>query len=242
MSGVFLSAGWKNLLMANYITEPKLLKPFVPAHTELDEFNGNYFLSLVGFLFENTKLRGLSVPFHRQFEEVNLRFYVRYRENFKWKRGVVFLKEIVPRKMITMVANTFYRENYATHRMKHNWQQMEDCLKVEYHWKTGGEWNYLKAIAENQSRPVIAGSEEEFITEHYWGYTHIRKDCTGTYEVRHPKWNIHKVLSYDILCNAEILYGKDFVDPLSQPPHSVFLAEGSSVQVLGGSRIYSTSG
>ena len=118
MTKAFLTAQWRNLLMVNYEIDPVVLKKYVPCHTELDSFNGVHYVSLVGFLFKDTKVRGLSFPFHRTFEEVNLRFYVRYKEGHQWKRGVVFMKEIVPRRMITFVANTIYKEKYATHVMQ----------------------------------------------------------------------------------------------------------------------------
>jgi uncharacterized protein len=240
MSKVFLSAEWRNLLMANYKIDPAILQPYVPCHTELDEFNGIYYVSLVGFLFTNTKVRSIAFPFHQTFEEVNLRFYVRYKENGVWKRGVVFMKEIVPRRMITFVANNIYGEKYATHAMRHLWQQTNDEWRVEYEWLVGSEWNYIKAIAEKDPLQIEENSEEEFITEHYWGYTYVNETCTGVYEVQHPKWRVQKIKSYDIKCSTEKLYGKDFVEPLKQKPVSVFLAEGSPIKVLSGSKIVSS--
>ena len=237
MSRVFLQAEWRNLLMANYSVDPKVLSEYIPRHTELDDFNGVYYVSLVGFLFKNTKVMGLSIPFHRTFEEVNLRFYVRYKEGNSWKRGVVFIKELVPRQMITLVANKIYGENYATHRMKHLWENKGENIHISYQWKIGTEWNYLKAIAESEAKYIINGSEEEFITEHYWGYTFINKASTGVYKVAHPQWKIHAVESYDIHCSMEKLYGRPFKEALSQQPRSVFLAEGSPIQVMKGLRI-----
>lgn len=223
--------------MANYSIDPKLLAKYIPCHTELDDFHGVHYVSLVGFLFQNTKVRGISFPFHRTFEEVNLRFYVRYKEENTWKRGVVFMKEIVPRRMITFIANTIYGEKYVTNRMKHLWLKTGNDLRVEYQWRVGEEWNYIKAVADDEPLSITENSEEEFVTEHYWGYTHVNDTCTGVYEVQHPKWRIHAVKSYDIKRNIEKLYGKDFIEPLSQQPRSVFLAEGSPIKVLAGSRI-----
>jgi uncharacterized protein len=238
MSKVFLSAEWRNLLMANYLIDPNILKPYVPCYTELDEFNGKYYLSLVGFLFKNTKLQGFSFPFHHTFEEVNVRFYVRYKADNQWKRGVVFMKEIVPKRMITFVANTIYKEKYATHKMMHNWTEINNELNVEYKWKVGSEWNYIKAITEKEPVSIQENSEEEFITEHYWGYTYINKICTGAYEVQHPRWRVHTVKEYDIKCSTQKLYGNDFVEALNQKPQSVFLAEGSPIKVMSGSKLY----
>ena len=237
MNNTFLSAEWRNLLMANYAIEPSVLQPYVPAHTELDTYNNIHYVSLVGFLFTNTRVRGISVPFHRTFEEVNLRFYVRYKENGLWKRGVVFIKEIVPKRMITFVANTIYKEKYATHAMQHQWDITAEELKVSYRWKVGSDWNHLTAIAEKEASPVLEGSAEEFITEHYWGYTQISKLITGQYEVSHPKWNIHKVKEYTVQCSVEALYGKAFASALAQPPQSVFLAEGSAIKVMKGNKV-----
>jgi uncharacterized protein YqjF (DUF2071 family) len=177
----FLTAEWKNLLMANYAIDPMVLKPYLPCFTELDTFNGVHFVSLVGFLFDNTKLGGFSFPYHTCFEEVNLRFYVRYKEKDGWKRGVVFRKEIVPRPLISFIANTFYGEKYATHEMSHSWQKKDNDFHVSYKWKVGREWNHLSAVAEALPGDIGAGSEEEFITEHYWGYTYVDEKCSGVY-------------------------------------------------------------
>lgn len=237
----FLTAEWQNLLMANYSIDPAALKPLLPCRTELDTFNGTHFVSLVGFLFANTKVLGFPVPFHRTFEEVNLRFYVRYKEAGEWKRGVVFVKEIVPRYAISFVANNLYGENYATHRMKHEWKTNVEGFNVSYSWQVAGEWNYLKAIAEKTASPLVAGSEDEFITEHYWGYTFVDQNCAGVYRVQHPRWGVHKVKSFDVKCNAAAVYGAQFVEALSQQPTSVFLAAGSAVQVMKGTRIFTTA-
>lgn len=239
MAGTFLTAEWRNLLMANYEIDPSVLKNHLPCYTELDSYNGKYYVSLVGFLFKNTRIGGIGFPFHRTFEEVNLRFYVRYKETNNWKRGVVFIKEIVPRRMITFIANTLYKENYATHIMRHEWRYVEDKLAVEYYWKVENEWNYLKALADLQPTQLVQGSEEEFITEHFWGYTFINNSCSGEYEVAHPSWRIHKVNEYEVKCDAGKLYGKEFIEVLNQKPSSVFLAEGSPIKVMKGSKILS---
>ena len=237
MARTFLTAEWRNLLMANYAIDPSVLKKYLPCHTEADDFNGMHYVSLVGFMFSNTKLLGVPVPFHRNFEEVNLRFYVRYKERGSWKRGVVFMKEIVPRRAITFVANSVYGEKYATHAMRHRWQHKEDGFHVSYEWKVGNEWNYLKALANPEAEEAAVGSEEEFITEHYWGYTNINPKCTGVYEVVHPRWKVHSVREYDIRCSVAELYGIDFSGALSATPRSVFLAQGSPIRVMGGGKI-----
>lgn len=246
MSRPFLNASWINLLMANFHVDKKILAPYKPAFTELDDWNGNHYVSLVGFLFKDTAVKGMRIPFHTNFQEVNLRFYVRYKEKGEWRRGVVFIKELVPRFMITFIANTLYHEHYETRRMSHTFSTTSTDLSVEYKWMTGStvhayakrfggqvrEWNYLQASAALHKQAIAVGSEEEFITEHYWGYTRISDSKTSAYEVQHPKWNIHPVRTFDFQCNVREVYGDQFVDPLATTPTSVFLADGSPISVL----------
>ncbi|GJM31225.1 MAG: hypothetical protein DHS20C18_02260 [Saprospiraceae bacterium] len=234
MSSVFLRAEWRRLVMANYLLDPQVLKPYLPACTELDLWNNNCYISLVGFMFCNTRVLGMAIPWHRNFEEVNLRFYVRYKEGDEWKRGVVFIKEIVPRRAITFVANNLYGEHYITLPMRHTWQENTDQLEVAYEWKWKGHWNRLAVETASQAQDITPGSEAEFITEHYWGYTRLTAERTSEYQVEHPCWQVYPVKQYDIDCDAYSLYGSAFGEVMRQAPASVFLAEGSDILVRGG--------
>ncbi len=234
MEKVFLTAEWKNLIMANYLVDPAILKSYVPYGTELDDWDGKTFVSMVGFMFLNTKVLGVPVPFHRDFEEVNLRFYVRYKDSDEWKRGVVFIKEIVPKRAITFVANTLYNENYQSLPMKNKFSKNGNLQKVSYSWKFQNEWNFLKVQAGLEAQKIEPGSEAEFITEHYWGYTKNRNQRTSEYQVEHPRWNIFTINEFEMNCNVAQLYGKAFEEFLAVKPHSVFMADGSEIIVRNG--------
>ncbi|MEO1049314.1 MAG: DUF2071 domain-containing protein [Bacteroidota bacterium] len=230
----FLTAEWRKLIMANYAVDPKILKPYLPAHTALDLWNNTCYISLVGFMFCNTKVLGLSIPFHRHFEEVNLRFYVKYKDDNEWKRGVVFIKEIVPKAAITLVANTLYKEHYTTLPMRHQWTDFPDHKEVTYEWKYHKEWNQFSVKTEKMPKPLVEGSEAEFITEHYWGYTKLAKDRTSEYQVEHPSWDVYDVTHHTIKCTAHSLYGNEFGEAMEETPKSVFMAEGSEIVVRKG--------
>ncbi|HEY1203040.1 MAG TPA: DUF2071 domain-containing protein [Niastella sp.] len=227
----FLTAQWLRLIMANYEIDPAILQPFVPAKTELDTWNGRTYVSLVGFLFHDTRVMGIRVPFHITFPEVNLRFYVRYKENDEVKRGVVFIKEIVPRQAITFIANTLFKENYVTLPMKTFVHTTEQLQQVGYSWKFKNHWNKLEVQTGLKKSPIQPGSEEEFITEHYWGYSHINANMCGEYQVAHPSWDVYPVHKYIIDCDFGQLYGSAFSALKDQKPLSVFLAEGSDISV-----------
>jgi uncharacterized protein YqjF (DUF2071 family) len=233
MNSPFLTAEWRKLAMANYSVDAALLKSYVPNKTELDLWNNTCYVSLVGFMFLNTRLKGFSIPFHTHFEEVNLRFYVRYRDGQEWKRGVVFIKEIVPRPALTWVANTVYHEKYETMPMKHTWHETRDELTVTYAWKKE-TWNSFEVKASTATTPIRPGSDEEFITEHYWGYTQINPVKTSEYRVEHPTWEVYPVRDYHIDVRFGEVYGMQFDFLTSLRPASVFLAEGSAIQVQSG--------
>jgi len=236
MAKTFLQAEWRKLAMANYAVDPTILERFLPHGTELDLWNDNCYVSLIGFMFQNTKVMGLKIPFHINFEEVNLRFYVRYNEKGEWRRGVVFIKEIVPRAALTFVANTLYNENYETMPMAHSWTTEGDNLIVEYRWRKN-RWNSFNVIAGKTATLIKEGSEEEFITEHYWGYTKISNEKTSEYGVEHPKWEVYETKEYSIDVDFGDVYGEEFRFLSTLQPNSVFLAEGSKIKVKSGRRI-----
>lgn len=237
MAKTFLQAEWRKLIIANYAVDQKVLNKYLPAQTEIDLWNNTCYVSVVGFMFLDTKVMGVKIPFHINFEEVNLRFYVRYNDQGKWKRGVVFIKEIVPKPALTFVANTVYQENYETMSMQHAWQKDKDNLSVVYKWKKGN-WNSIVVNAQTDPIDIISGSEEEFITEHYWGYTQTKNNGTAEYEVEHPRWQVYPIKDYSINVNFKTVYGADFDFLKSQRPQSVFLAEGSKIKVKMGRKIY----
>jgi uncharacterized protein len=235
---VFLSAEWRDLVMLNYEVSPRLLQPYVPRGTELDSFDGKTFVSLVGFRFLNTKLFGiLPVPFHTDFDEVNLRFYVRRDNAGINKRGVVFIREIVPRRAIALVARLAYRENYVALPMKHRVATNNANVSADYQWKLNGQWCRLHANAAQPSIQPAEGRLEQFITEHYWGYAAQSDGGCKEYQVVHAPWQVWKAADVGVGGDFDALYGAEFSQILKRRPDSAFIADGSPVHVCHGKRI-----
>ena len=234
----FLTAEWRSLVLLNYEVDPVLLRKFVPQGTELDRWNDRVFLSLVGFRFLKTRVFGLAIPFHSNFDEVNLRFYVRRREGPEIRRGVVFVKEIVPRQMIALVARSFYNENYVALPMSHEIQTIAGgAVQAAYRWRSGRQWSEVRL--ESQGEPAFPkeGSEEQFIAEHYWGYAAQPDGGCTEYRVAHPPWRVRMSRHAKFEGDVEDLYGRDFAAVLREKPASAFLAEGSEITVMRGRRL-----
>lgn len=236
--GVFLTAEWRHLVMLNYEVDPSLLLKFIPAGTELDRWNGKSFLSLVGFRFLHTKILGIPFPFHRNFEEVNLRFYVCRQQRGETRRGAVFIREIVPRWAVATIARTLYNENYIALPMFHHIQANSGGeLEVNYSWQSGTIRNRIGLTVSGESALPKSGSEEQFITEHYWGYTTQKDGACAEYQVTHPAWKVWSGKKIVVEGNMENLHGSSFAEALKAPPASAFLADGSAVTVSPGRKL-----
>ncbi|MDQ6940266.1 MAG: DUF2071 domain-containing protein [Verrucomicrobiota bacterium] len=249
----FLTANWRYLAMLNFAVDPKLLEPHVPAGTELDFFNGETYVSVVGFLFYHTVVLGLPIPRHRNFEEVNLRFYVRKKSADTWRRGVVFIRELVPKIAIAVTARVFYGEPYLALPMRSEVEEKDGIVRAKYEWRRGTKWETLAMTGHGEAQNIPQASHEEFITEHYWGYTKrsskfdfrspnaanfdiqnssFELGHTSEYRVEHPRWKIWPADSFEFKADIATLYGEKFLKVLGAKPISAFICDGSYVEVF----------
>ena len=236
----FLTAEWRHLVMLNWRVDPGILAPLVPAGTTLDPWEGAHYISLVGFLFLDTRLLGVPVPFHRDFEEINLRFYVRRTLGPEIRRGVCFIRELVPRLAIAITARLAYNEPYLAVPMRHRIEPDAASVtpvRVEYAWRMDQTWNRIDATPTGEPAPVTRGSHEEFITEHYWGYTRQRDRSTVEYHVVHSPWTVRHVPVPVVEGDLAATYGRVFGGLLNRAPDSALLADGSAVAVYPPARL-----
>ena len=232
---IFLSAEWRDLLMLNYEVDPANLQKYVPCGTELDSFRGKTYVSLVGFRFCRTKLFGtIPIPFHTDFEEINLRFYVKRREGDEIRRGVVFIAEIVPKHAIAYTARWIYGENYVRRPMAHSVLADESKIEAEYSWRSGNEWCKLRARASGSPSLPAEGSLEQFVTEHYWGYSRQPNGGTVEYHVSHVPWKVWTATHAKFSGDTRDLYGNELSQLLTKAPAWAFIADGSPVKVFRG--------
>ena len=226
--------------MLNYNIDASILTPLVPSGTELDVTDHGVLVSLVGFRFLNTRLLGIPVPFHRNFDEINLRFYVRRRVDGQWRRGVVFVKEIVRSPAVAAVARWIYNENYVAARTSSTVRVPDTRLDcdghAEYQW---GDDVMSSMSADFAGLPNLpeAGSEQEFVTEHYWGYTRQRDGSSIEYQVDHPRWSVWPAANVQLSCDVEATYGREYEVVMVGEPRSAIVAEGSAVVVHRGRRV-----
>lgn len=237
----FLTAEWRYLAMLNWEVERQQLQPLVPAGTELDDWNGRLYASVVGFLFQKTRVLGVAVPFHADFEEVNLRFYVRRKTDRGFRRGVVFVKELVPHRLVAWVARRVYHENYVAVPMAHEVVLRSDGspARAVYSWTHAGVDGRLHLTAGRGLRSLDAGSVEEFLAEHYYGYVRQPGGATLEYAVEHPPWQTWPSEEAGFEADVRSLYGDRFASALRRPPDLAFLAAGSAIRVRRGTKVSS---
>jgi uncharacterized protein YqjF (DUF2071 family) len=228
--------------MLNYEVPPALLRSLVPLGTELDTWQDATLASMVGFRFLDTRVLGIPVPGHRDFDEVNLRFYVRRRgEDGEWRRAVVFVRELVPRRAVALVARWVYNEPYTAAPMRHELEVADAAEgqpgRAAYAWRLAGRWHRLEVRTRGHPALPEPSSEGAFITEHYWGYTVQRDGGSKEYRVEHPPWRVWETEGAAFDCDVKAVYGPGFAEYLGSRPRSAFLAEGSRVTVHRGRRL-----
>jgi uncharacterized protein len=231
----FLSAEWRQLLMLNFVASPRILEPLLPRGTELDSWQGHHYLSLVGLMFLETRVLGIALPWYRQFQQVNLRFYVRRCVPGEWRRGVVFIKEIVPRRILALAARSLFHEPYEAcpmmHRLDSGLCPPSPAGGIMYGWRLNGRWNRLSGVLSPPWQALEAGSEAQFLVERYWGYTARRSGVTSEIQITHAPWRVCTVSLPRLACDVSEVYGPSFVEPLAGPPASAFVADGAPVAV-----------
>lgn len=231
-SPAFLTAEWRHLGILTFQADPRLLLPFVPRGTELDTHNGRSFVSLVGFRFLRTRVLGCRVPLHQDFDEVNLRFYVRREARGELRRGVTFIREIVPRRLIAWVARLAYNEPYIALPMESEVPTGATPTRVRYAWRISGSWQHLAVTARGSAVPRDGHEDFRFITDHEWGYSRQRDGSTLEYRVQHPPWRVWIGTQPEVRGDLGLLYGAALAAALAGEPASALVAEGSPVTVF----------
>ena len=228
---LFLKADWENIIMANYEIDPQILLPYLPNGVEIDLFEDKCYISLVGFMFKNTQLFNVPIPWFGTFEEINLRFYVVRKEGNQIKRGVVFINETIPYPIVAWVANKLYKEHYTVVATKHEQEVNSDFQKIKFEWLVNSKWNNMEVSYSFGTDKMKKDSLEQFIYDHYFDYTKVSNTKTEEYKLQHPSWKTHTILNYEIECDFQAMYGTDFAILNETKPVAVFIAKGSKVGI-----------
>ncbi|MEZ4363433.1 MAG: DUF2071 domain-containing protein [Kofleriaceae bacterium] len=223
----FLTAEWRHLCLFTYAVAPERLARLLPPGLALDTVDGEAFVSLVAFDFLRTRVLGVPWPGYRDFPEINLRFYVREGE----RRGVAFVRELVPKRLVAWLARLLYNEPYAYAPMRSEVRELGGSLEVEHTLRAGGRTQRLWVRARAQAQLPAEDSREHFFKEHSWGYGRSRRGELNRYEVRHPVWEIFPVERYELDWDFGATYGAPWGELTSARPSSVVLARGSAVRV-----------
>jgi hypothetical protein len=251
-----LTAYWSNLLLLNFAVPPDAVAPLAPAGTEPDLHDGLAYISIVGFRFDAARLLGVLIPGHTRFSEINLRYYVRRTVGDETRRGVVFVREIVPRRAVALTANWLYHENYIARPMRSELRMAGAELApgdtLEYAWQSGcswplrgrprrgqlqSSWNRLAARVAAPLQLPPPGSLEEFFVEHYWGYVQARDGTTREYRVIHAPWRVAPADDITWDCDLAATYDTPLAQYLATPPTTALIAAGSAIRLYRGRRL-----
>jgi hypothetical protein len=227
MARPFLTARWNNLILANYAVPDELLLPRLPVGCELDRYADSTYVSLVAFDFLDTRVAGVRWPGMVNFPEINLRFYVR-RGN---RRGVCFVREFVPSRIIASVARAIYNEPYSAVAMISKTESDDRQIRITHRLRSSeGEFS-IAASAGHPAHPVSADSREHWFKEHQWGFGMTRRGMPLLYEVQHPHWEVYDTPTVQMQWDFAALYGDEWRFLNDREPDSLVIAAGSEIAV-----------
>lgn len=216
--------------MISFEIDPGLLAPLVPAGTTLDSYHGRTLVTLVGLRFLNLRVAGIPVPGFQDFDQVNFRFYVRRQAGAEIRRGVVFIKEIVPSLSMAFAARLLMNERYVAAPMRHEITGGEQD-HVVFEWQLADRWNRLRACRGGPAAVPSPDSLESFVAGRAWGYSRQPDGSTFELSVEHPAWAIARAADASVDCDIAAVFGPQFAAPLTQPPVSAFIAVGSETVI-----------
>lgn len=223
----FLTAHWRNLILANYAVPEELLQPHLPPGCELDRRDGHCWASLVGFQFLHTRVLGIGWPGFRNFPEWNLRFYVTH----EGQRGVCFVREFVPSWLIATTARVIYNEPYRSARMSMDVKDEPERVTATYTVRWCGRTHSLQAVGTKPAFKPAEDSTEQWFKEHFWGFGTSRRGKLIRYQVAHPTWEVYPVRECSVNIDWTAMYGAEWGVMQKAEPASVVLAVGSEVSV-----------
>ena len=221
----FLTAEWLNVAAVTYAVDEARLRPYLPRGATIDTLEGSPRVSLVAFEFRRTRVGGLAIPRHIAFPEINLRFYVRYGG----ERGVVFIRELVPRWAIASVARWLYNEPYQRVPMRFGAQTTPEAGVLV--WHRFGHDNLLTMRGSADAAVPADGSAAHWLTDHSLGVGRRRNGTTLLYNVAHPTWALRKVEDVRVDVDFGALYGPEWAWLGDAKPSHLSLAVGSPITV-----------
>jgi uncharacterized protein YqjF (DUF2071 family) len=226
-AAAFLTAQWSNVGLITYDVDASLLRSLLPTDCELDMRDGRAFVSFVMFDFLQTRVKGIRWPGYVNFPEINLRFYVRHAG----QRGVCFVRELVPRRLIAWIARTIYNEPYVATAMRSEISQSDGMIQARHRFFFANRWHQATVSGRVPAVRPPLNSVEHFFKEHEWGFGRSRGGALRRYRVVHPEWDVYPEAQATLDVDFSALYGQSWSILNHRVPYSVVLAVGSEVAV-----------
>ena len=226
-----ISSEFRKVALLNYIIPQEVIEKYLPKHTKPDLYNGNCFISLVGFQVKKLKLNDVKVPLIKDFDEIDLQIYVKHFNGASWEKGVVVISRIFDQPGLAPLTNTIFQTNYISHPSKSEVKEDQHGLEVKYSWQFDGKEQSFSVKSNNLAAPYDKGTEAAFILDRSLGFIRVTEEETLKYPVTHASWHLYTVEEYAVDVDFSRQYDPALNLLNSRIPHSVILTEGSTVEI-----------
>lgn len=226
-----ISSEFRKVALLNYIVPPEVVEKYLPKYTKPDFYNGNCFISLVGFQVKKLKVSDVKVPLIKDFDEIDLQIYVKRFDGARWVKGVVIISRIFDQPGAATLTNTLFKTNYTSMPTTSEVNETEEGLEVKYSWQLNGKEQSFSVKSNNLAAPYDKDTEAAFILDRSLGFIKAGEEETFQYTINHASWHLYTVEEYAV----DVDFSRQF-DPVlnilnTMVPQSVILTEGSTVEI-----------
>lgn len=227
MTGAFLTARWRDLVLVTFAVPDALAIPLVPPGCEADRWDGRCHVSVVALVMERVRIRGLPIPGLTRYPQVNLRLYVRH----DGRAAVRFIQELVPSRVLAAAARWLYGEPFRRGSIRATLSQSGDAARAEYRFGLDGPPSTVTVGVAGPAAVPAPDSFEHWIKERVRGCRPDRAGRLRTFDVTHPVWAVRSITAHDVRLNFAGLYDPPWAALEATRPASVIYAVGSAVTV-----------
>lgn len=205
---------WNKAIFLHWKVDYDQLRPLVPSAFNLDNFNGDYYISIVAFTMEKIRPKSLpSVSFLSNFHEVNVRTYV---EN-EGKKGVYFLNIEAEKLLACIIAKQLSGLPYQKANILRDKNKFYSQLDTK-NFKLSIDFKIEENLTEKSALDL-------WLTERYCLYINT-KNRNYRYDIHHKEWEINNIE----LFNLETKYQLGSINLQQRKPDITHYSKG--VQVI----------
>lgn len=198
------SQQWRDVLFLHWPAPPQWLSDQLPAGLAVDTFQGEAWVSLVGFRLQQVRLRGWpALPFCSQMLELNFRTYVRHRG----EPAIHFLAMHADHRLLVAAARCLTPLPYSLAQLAYAGPDTACSFFCRPHYSRTPLLAAQFSLGDGR-RQAIPGTLDDWLTERYVAYVAGRDGDLLRMPVSHESWRLREIALRHCELDLQPLHGR----------------------------------